>query len=815
MNRQAEEQLRALQASSGGAVELLTITERDGWTNFRVSLDTSGIPSQPGGIALRNREQFVISVKDTYPFTVPSVNVRHRRWAGTAHVQWAYHLCIYAAPSVEWDPSDGMRGFITRLVQWLQRAAEGTLDPDGQPLHPPVAYQTEEAGTLVVHPDLGDRVPWRDGGKDSSQFVLAWCVREGDRVDVVEWQDYSAVIDRVLADEFINVDPDGRPYFVAPVMLFNGQIGFEYPSAASALISGLIEQGASEEELLRWIARAGMINGYLRCLASADNDDPRFASIVLLATPSRRLEGTRLLAHISGWKLDEIGSQLARILAETINGVLTDVTDEIMDLARRWLGFAETAWMRVLEDRAEVTHRRDETTPARFLAGKRVLILGCGALGAPIAESVVRAGAASLKVVDSGLVTPGLLVRQAYSDADIGAPKAEALSARLSRIRRGLSVEPAVANAIDEIAGSTAVVGYDLIIDATADAGVRSAIERARAADAMGSWPDLVTVLIGHEAKRGVVAVSPRSATAGGADVLRRAAVRAQSEGLREWRDVLDDLFPAEPRTDLFFPEPGCSSPTFVGSFHEVTALATMMLDAALAALATTPAQLAAAAVRLPSTTPPAVSVLRWEPDWAVKDQSGTYQIRVSAAAVAEMRSEARRGARVRNRNVETGGMLLGRIDEATRIVFIDAAVGPPPDSRLSSLYFQHGTAGTQETVDYYRNRSGGATGFIGIWHTHPYGKARPSETDENGIAEILTFTGGARAIMLILAGDNGEWTGFVDSDAEPALYAEIVDQGMPRPTESTALGMPAGIKFYPGGFGYATGSQRRNRTQG
>jgi len=814
VNRQAEEQLRALQASSGGAIELLTITEREGWTNFRVSLDTSGIRSQPNGIAVRDREQFVISVRDTYPFIVPWVNVRHRRWAGTAHVQWGYHLCIYAAPSVEWDPSDGMRGFITRLMQWLQRAAEGTLDPDGQPLHPPAVYQSKKAGTLVVHPDLGDRVPWRNGCRDSSEFVFAWCVREGDRVDVVEWQDHSAVIDRVLGDAYINVDSGGRPYFVAPVLMFNGQIGFEYPSAASALITGLVEQGASEEELLRWIARAGQINGYLRYLAAADEDDPRFASIVLLAAPSRRLEGTKLLAHISGWKLDETGSQLARLLAETVNGVLTDVTDEVMDLARQWLTFAKTAWMRVLEDRAEVTHRRDENTPARFLAGKRVLILGCGALGAPIAESVVRAGAASLKVVDNGLVTPGLLVRQPYSDADIGVPKAEALSARLSRIRRGLSVEFAIANAIDEIADSSSVVRYDLIIDATADAGVRSAIERAREGDAMGEWPDLLTVLIGHHAKRGVVAVSPRGATAGGADVLRRAAVRAQSEGLREWRDVLDDLFPAEPRTDLFFPEPGCSSPTFVGSFHEVAALATMMLDAALAALAATPAQLAAAAVRLPSTISPAVSVLRWEPDWAIKDQSGTYQIRVSAAAAAEMRSEARRGARLRNRNVETGGMLLGQIDEATRIVSIDAAVGPPPDSRLSSLYFEHGTADTQETVDYFRNLSGGATGFIGIWHTHPHGKARPSKTDENGMAEILTFTGGARAIMLILGGENGEWTAFVDSDAQPALYAEIVDQGMPGTTGSNALGVPVGIEFYPGGFGYVPGSQRRNKTQ-
>jgi hypothetical protein len=38
--------------------------------------------------------------------------------------------------------------------------------------------------------------------------------------------------------------------------------------------------------------------------------------------------------------------------------------------------------MRVLEDRPEITGRRDEGLPSNWLAGKRVLVLGCGALGA-------------------------------------------------------------------------------------------------------------------------------------------------------------------------------------------------------------------------------------------------------------------------------------------------------------------------------------------------------------------------------------------------------------------------------------------------
>jgi hypothetical protein len=101
-------------------------------------------------------------------------------------VQWGRYLCLYAAPSVEWLPADGMRGLLDRLLTWLERAAAGTLDPDGQPLHPPTAYPKAN-GFVIVTSNLGDRVPRaaEPGGAVVRQF--AWCVRDGDRVDLLAW----------------------------------------------------------------------------------------------------------------------------------------------------------------------------------------------------------------------------------------------------------------------------------------------------------------------------------------------------------------------------------------------------------------------------------------------------------------------------------------------------------------------------------------------------------------------------------------------------------------------------------------------------
>jgi ThiF family/Resolvase, N terminal domain len=60
----------------------------------------------------------------------------------------------------------------------------------------------------------------------------------------------------------------------------------------------------------------------------------------------------------------------------------------------------------------EVTLRRDAASPMRAFAGKSVAIWGCGALGGPIAEWLIRAGVRELRLHDSATVTPGVLVRQ-------------------------------------------------------------------------------------------------------------------------------------------------------------------------------------------------------------------------------------------------------------------------------------------------------------------------------------------------------------------------------------------------------------------
>lgn len=819
MSELALRQIEELAAVSDGAVQLIDSRDDNGCLVLDLSLATAGIIGAPMGITVRRRERFDIHVYTDFPFSAPSVWVTHRRWARTPHVQWGRNLCLYAAEAVEWNPGDGMRGLVERLMTWLERAAAGTLDPDGQPLHPPVVYTRASAGSLIVHPDLGARVPWHDT-PTTARLLYGWCDRTDERVDVRGWMTFSEVADHVLGEDLVPLAATGHHHFVSPTVLISDQLTMEYPRKGKALVASLDEFGCDRGELLRTVTTACMINNVVAARAGVENTAP---VVLMVATPARRVQGTQRLAHLAGWKFTDAGAEIMQLLRradhlrddaliDELQARASELFDDVRAMAEDWLDSADIQWMTVHEDRPEVTNRRDAATPAAWLRGKKVLVLGCGALGAPIAEHCARAGVSALTVVDRGTVTPGILVRQPYQDDDIGHRKAERLATRLDAIDPSTSVDALVVDAVGlfgELAASP-VPPYDLVIDATAHVGVRAAIETARRAH-RDQWPPVVTGLFGHDAMRAIGVISPTGATGAAHDILRRIAIDSRRDASGTLTDITEDFFPDPPRTGMFFPEPGCSAPTFTGSAIQTTALASVLFWSAITALSRPKRdEMAAVAVRLAETAPAGTNVgtethwWRWPNDHLAADVSNRYEVRLSARAITEMRAETRRGQRTRGPSVETGGMLLGAFDDATGCVYVDAAAGPSPDSALSDRYFAHGTAGTQEIVERYRQETANRVGFIGMWHTHPYAPARPSPVDEGGMGWIVSPSGtGRRALMLILGGLDTQWDRWRDQGELPALYVRVVERNDPiQQVAADGKSDPGALgTSFPGGF--------------
>ena len=111
----------------------------------------------------------------------------------------------------------------------------------------------------------------------------------------------------------------------------------------------------------------------------------------------------------------------------------------------------------------------------RKLAGASVLIVGVGALGASLAQHMVRAGVGEVRLVDRDFVEPSNLQRQMlFDEADALAvmPKAVAAANKLRLINSSVNTEAAVA---DVNASNITVLasGVHLVLDGTDNAATR------------------------------------------------------------------------------------------------------------------------------------------------------------------------------------------------------------------------------------------------------------------------------------------------------------------------------------------------------
>ena len=119
-----------------------------------------------------------------------------------------------------------------------------------------------------------------------------------------------------------------------------------------------------------------------------------------------------------------------------------------------------------------------------LLGTKSAAIIGCGGLGAYVAEFLARIGLQSLTVVDGDVYAPSNLNRQLNSlESNLGKSKSSETRKRLHKIRAGLSVKAVEAFLNDENAGEI-LKGHDVIIDALDNVKTRLLVEKT--ADRLG-----------------------------------------------------------------------------------------------------------------------------------------------------------------------------------------------------------------------------------------------------------------------------------------------------------------------------------------
>ena len=703
-------QLDDIVANSNGALEVLepaAESKSKGYIWVLLSLETKDYRAG-NGLAFRDRERLRLYLYPDFPFKKPDIYFTHTRFMGTPHVLWGNSICLYQSGETEYDPSDGMFGFFDRVEQWMRAAGKGELDPDDAPLHPPVAYTTSST-KFVVRADTPARVA--DDGIWIGRADLRK-VRD-DRFDLVEW---------TKLDDWGDADPS---HPIAAAILFDKPLAAEFPTKVTDLIK-LVENAGLSFRLLYSLLKLFSLVG--------SEEEPAY--FVLGAPMRRKAAGEPLRPHLTVW---EIGPDTLKTLRAMVQskGEDTAVREELVT----WMVNAGVKWCGVLEDRPEIVNRRDCGTLLAALSGKRVLLLGCGALGSAVAEMVLRSGAVKLHLVDYGIVKPGILVRQRYADSDVGSAKAYALQAHLQAIGLECLVTADGVDLANQALSRFNFKEWDLVIDATASASVTHRIEEELKAQRLSI--SMLSMSVSAAAENGSVLVKMPQYGGGPHHIARQAKLKAFAKDAGH--SLVKAFWPERETVKVFQPEPGCSAPTFIGSAADIDHHAAGLLNLGLSRIESLPPD-AASLDLVAAPWLQADDTKRHRLSYTFKgyarhgEQRHGYAVLRSDVAALDMAAELKRIARTRSDKVETGGLIFGEIDDAHQVIWIDSVSGPPPDSAASETQFLCGTAGTKELNAFKSAASGKSSRFIGIWHTHPISRGRPSQDDLRAMLELLHF---------------------------------------------------------------------------
>lgn len=502
----------------------------DGDANLRIRLHTADISHCPGGLELGDNEEFIVRIRRSL-FHPPSAEVDHTRFLGFPHVLQGQRLCIYLDPSREWHPSDGIAGFLNRLWDWLTDAAGGAFDPSTAMYHAVggVLHRADDTPTIVV----------RESGPQKRHQIARLIPRSPRRYDLTYATDH-----------------DGHR---TPVYVLARDLPFGATSTF-ALFLALLDDPYLDSVGGRSPEVSPQSPAFLTTLLSSALRNPDGTEQYFVLAVPHPAGGPH---HLLGGRLPVTTADALRRLAKKY-GTAVNLDPAIINAD------IPIEWCSMSDERQEITTRRDENRPVNGFQGKNVHIWGCGGLGSWLAEFVARAGASTITVCDPGTITGGLLVRQNYTEADIGQTKADALAARLRAIRDDLTVTVAEGNVPDPAVSLAA----DLIIDATVSHSVIAYLDTLAVED--------------RKALIAQVATDARTGTLGIAHICVPGVACTPSElDDQVGRSVLADgelelyhpLWEETAIGDELIPTRGCSVPTFHGSAADLAAVAATLVN--------------------------------------------------------------------------------------------------------------------------------------------------------------------------------------------------------------------------------------------
>lgn len=109
------------------------------------------------------------------------------------------------------------------------------------------------------------------------------------------------------------------------------------------------------------------------------------------------------------------------------------------------------------------------------------------------------------------------------------------------------------------------------------------------------------------------------------------------------------------------------------------------------------------------------------------------WEVRIKPEIAIKMKSEM--GVAM---PYETGGVFIGTINKKNRTIHVTDMIPAPSDSESNEVTFYRGINNLPEEIDKIKKMSGQVFGYIGEWHSHPFGPNGLSQQDMKEVNKHL-----------------------------------------------------------------------------
>ena len=673
---------------------------------FAVNLPSEWRGRGESSSGVRLREEVRFEFPGGFPLDPPELSLRADFSRNLPHMQpWLVDgrpaPCIYDGDLAELLHREGMAGILNQTAVWLERAALGTL----------------------IDPDQG----WEPVRRDSFRDVL-----------VADADFLRGLVDRRGGHRFLEMEylrssgVDGSP-------VVHGQIGSARPPVNRRSVGGLFgERGDSGEPPL-WCGRSLALVVWPGKHPSGEpiiNDTylPETVQDVDGLRERAALYGCRkeldaglnwLRTCMSGWPPSGPYTMAVILLARRPFAVIgsaspIELCPYLMEIAPpRLLRDGEATVVRAAAHRNTIS--RDLLARMAGLdAGAEApswTLVGAGSLGSKIALHLARAGNGPSAVIDRSGMAPHNAARHALVPAtgELQIFWNDAKARMLAQALQGLdrTATPLAADAARMlVSGEHARDAWSkrswAVVNATASPIVREAFG---ASDALPARVIETSLFAGGRA--GIITVEGPDRNPSTTDLMTEFYAI-----LGEQPDLASIVFDRDPSVSRQETGQGCGSLTMTMSDGRLSLFAAAMSEHLL--------------VRQRQGLPKEDGELligqlsedglglawrahRVSPSIVVPTRNGeAWKVHVHPRALSRMQEEVSRWP-----DVETGGVLMGRLSEVSRVAHVVDVIEAPEDSRLASDEFVLGTEGLQQRMREYSETVGWSLYCLGTWHSH------------------------------------------------------------------------------------------------